>query len=582
MKSKYLDSLLDENEDDLIIDLNNIKYHITTSFNQNNKEYDNISTIILGECENILKKEYNISYNDYLLIFKIDIIPEYYSLRQTIYEIYNSKTKDILNLTYCENVPIIISYPVSVNEKELNKYNPSSEFYNNFCIAYSTESGTDITLKDRQNEFNDKNLSLCDDNCRYNNYNYDSKKESCECFIKYSFPLIKDVEINKDKLKQKFVDVKNAINIKVVKCYKYVFFDGLIKNIDNYILLFIILIFIINSNIFYCKENKILQNKIIILQNLKNKNIRKRKNNKIKKKSSPVRKKKGAKGGGVKNKTKNSNLTFLISNNTSNSKSLIKLKKLNNNSKNRHLFNSQITLINNNSSINNIENNINKIYSFELNELDYKKAIIFDKRTYIEFYISLLKSNHPLIFIFNPNDYNSKAIKLCLFIFSFSLYYTINALFFNESSLHQIYLEKGEFNFVYQIPQIIYSTMISSLINSIIKYLSLSQKTILDFKSNNKKMSLIIQQLKIKFILFFILSYILLLFFWYYLSCFYFVYKNTGIYLLKDTLISFGLSLLYPFGLFLIPGIFRMIALKDIKQEKKCLYNFSLIIQILL
>ena len=56
MKSKYLDSLLDENEDDLIIDLNNITYHITTSFNQNNKEYDNISTIILGECENILKK----------------------------------------------------------------------------------------------------------------------------------------------------------------------------------------------------------------------------------------------------------------------------------------------------------------------------------------------------------------------------------------------------------------------------------------------------------------------------------------------------------------------------------------------
>ena len=292
--------------------------------------------------------------------------------------------------------------------------------------------------------------------------------------------------------------------------------------------------------------------------------------------------KKEAKGGGVKNKTKNSNLPFLISNNTSNSKSLIKLKKLNNNSKNRHLFNSQITLINNNNSINNVKNNINKFYSFELNELDYKKAIIFDKRTYIEFYISLLKSNHPLIFIFNPNDYNSKAIKLCLFIFSFSLYYTINALFFNESSLHQIYLEKGEFNFVYQIPQIIYSNMISSIINSIIKYLSLSQKTILDFKSNNKKMSLIIQQLKIKFILFFILSYIILLFFWYYLSCFYFVYKNTGIYLLKDTLISFGLSLLYPFGLFLIPGIFRMIALKDIKQEKKCLYNFSLLIQILL
>ena len=164
-----LDIALKENDYDLIIDLNNIKYQISTSFNQFNKKYDNISTIYLKECENTLKNQYNISFNDSLLIYKIDIIRDNYSLIQVIYEVYNIKTKQILNLTYCKN-NIIISYPVSINEEKLYLYNPADYFYSDFCISYTTKNGTDITLKDRQNEYINKNLSLCDDNCKYYNY----------------------------------------------------------------------------------------------------------------------------------------------------------------------------------------------------------------------------------------------------------------------------------------------------------------------------------------------------------------------------------------------------------------------------
>ena len=164
-----LDIALKENDYDLIIDLNNIKYQISTSFNQFNKKYDNISTIYLKECENTLKNQYNISFNDSLLIYKIDIIRDNYSLIQVIYEVYNIKTKQILNLTYCKN-NIIISYPVSINEEKLYLYNPADYFYSDFCISYTKKNGTDITLKDRQNEYINKNLSLCDDNCKYYNY----------------------------------------------------------------------------------------------------------------------------------------------------------------------------------------------------------------------------------------------------------------------------------------------------------------------------------------------------------------------------------------------------------------------------
>ena len=53
---------------DVIIDGNNVVYEVTTISTSN--KYYNISSIDFGECENILKKHYNI---DYLKVFKIDI-----------------------------------------------------------------------------------------------------------------------------------------------------------------------------------------------------------------------------------------------------------------------------------------------------------------------------------------------------------------------------------------------------------------------------------------------------------------------------------------------------------------------------
>ena len=94
----------------------------------------------------------------------------------------------------------------------------------------------------------------------------------------------------------------------------------------------------------------------------------------------------------------------------------------------------------------------------ELNNLPYKLALKFDKRTYWEYYISLLKTKHIIIFTFCYNkDYNSKIIKIDLFFISFILSYTINALFYSDSTMHKIYEDQGSYNFVYQLPQIIYS-----------------------------------------------------------------------------------------------------------------------------
>ena len=225
-----------------------------------------------------------------------------------------------------------------------------------------------------------------------------------------------------------------------------------------------------------------------------------------------------------------------------------------------------------------------EIIESELNSLSYKEALKKDKRTYCQYYFSLLKKKQIILFSFYPNkDYNSQIIKSFLFFFYYSSDLTINALFFNDDTMHKIYIDSGKFNLNYQLPQIIYSYLISSGINFIIEFLSLSEDSIIFIKSrkniNFQKKMKIIRKMKIKFCFFFIVVFILLLIFWYYIACFCCIYENTQMHLIKDSLLSLGLSSILPFFINLIPGIFRIISLRSKKNDKSCIYKLSQIIE---
>ena len=222
---------------------------------------------------------------------------------------------------------------------------------------------------------------------------------------------------------------------------------------------------------------------------------------------------------------------------------------------------------------------------YEINKLNYSDALKYDKRIFFQYYWSLLKAGHIGIFAFIPNnDYNSRVIKVCLFFFSFALLYTVNSLFFTDSTMNNILVNDGKFDFIFQIVQIVYSSLISWIVNLIMKGLALTQQNILLLKvikkgeTLGKKLRLLSKILKIKFTLFFIISFSLLILFWIFVSCFCAVYRNTQIILISDTLISFGLSLMYPFGTYLIPGIFRISALRSKKSE--FIYKISLFTQL--
>ena len=73
------------------------------------------------------------------------------------------------------------------------------------------------------------------------------------------------------------------------------------------------------------------------------------------------------------------------------------------------------------------------------------------------------------LFVFYSNDYNSTIIKINLFFLSFAIYFVVNALFFDDKTMHNIYITGGSYDFLYQIPKIIYSSLISTIVNIILK-----------------------------------------------------------------------------------------------------------------
>ena len=223
---------------------------------------------------------------------------------------------------------------------------------------------------------------------------------------------------------------------------------------------------------------------------------------------------------------------------------------------------------------------------FELNTMDYKDALEIDKRTYFQYYKSLIKTKHPIIFSFClRKDFNVFIIKICLFFFYFALYYAFNTLFFDLTVIHNIYKSEGNYDISFVLPSIIYSFLLSYIIFNFIKFFTLSERDLKKIKNEktiskaSERVPSIERCLIIKNVCYFILSILFLFIFWYYLSSFCALYKNSQVHLIKNTFISFVIGLIFPFFINLIPGIFRLLSLK--RNNRECLYRTNLVLQLL-
>ena len=247
------------------IEFDQIKITLTTTQNQKNNKNDNCTNIDLGECENSLRQAYNLSNNEIIYLKIIEKKQEGMRIPKIEYDIYsklsggNLKT---LNLTSCQNDKIFTSVPVKINKNlDLDKLNSSSDYYNDICYTATSESGTDISNKDRKNEYS--NLAVCQDDCDFIDYNYVTEKAKCSCKVKQSSTSFKDININKQKLLDNFKNIKNIANFNLLICVKVLFSKiGITKNAGFFIIISIGLLHLIALFVFYINQSKLLNKKI--------------------------------------------------------------------------------------------------------------------------------------------------------------------------------------------------------------------------------------------------------------------------------------------------------------------------------
>ena len=624
-----------------IIETENVIFQIIILNAQDISQNPNVSVVNIGECEKILKSIYNISESDSLIMVKSDSKNGEASAKNIIFDLYHPITKEKLNMSYCDNVEIKIDIPTklenntidlydSLVESGYNLFDSSDSFYNDACSTYTSSNGTDMTLSDRQNIIYAQagNISLCQSGCNFKLYNKTYKTVQCDCSIKSTSVESNSGDIDEKELKNSFISTILNSNFIILKCIKTAFnFKSIFTNKGRIAMTIIIFFFIVIIVIFFINDknniNKyfktILKDKVTEEENNTSKNDKESNISDNKQKSEKLNL--------ALNKPEDNNIIKI-----ENKKKLFPPKR---NRLNRSTNKLKVNIIQRkrpafnffNSIIKSSKEELNKIDMIsekkmqeriklkeqnkikseiktiketdeselyknmndeELNSLEYEKALIYDKRTFFQYYWSLLKKDHKILFTFiSNNDYNLISLKMTLLVLSLSLEITINGFFFTDDTMHQIHENNGEFDLIYQIPQILYSSILSTIINSLLQKLALSEdsflsiKHIKDYNKAIKQCEKIKRCLTIKFIIFINISFILMIFCWYYISSFCGVYINTQSILFKDTLISLLLSMVYPFGLCLLPGLCRIPALQAENKDKRCMYKFSGLMELL-
>ena len=219
----------------------------------------------------------------------------------------------------------------------------------------------------------------------------------------------------------------------------------------------------------------------------------------------------------------------------------------------------------------------------ELNFLEYQYALLYDKRSFCEIYLSVLKKQNTLILCFSycSKDYNLGILKFSFLMFQFAIFITISAFFFTDNTLNNIYENKNKFDIPFMVRQLALTFLICLGLNIIFKFLMTTDNLILRMKYEKESFDEGIHSIKCKLILYFIFCLLIILFGWYYIGCFCAIYRNTQIILMKCAGYSLCVTFVYQIFFSLLSPSFRKCAVNSEAKDKKCLYEFSKILSYL-
>ena len=622
----------------------------------------NKTRVEFDECEKILRKENNISNSSIITIFQMEINnnDEKSLYNQIIYTTFDEKLNE-LDLSVCQDVKTQIHYFIKDDSKlNIDKVsnfknigvdilNINDDFFTNLCYAFS-DSNKDMILEDRI-KYIFENYSLCEEGCTYNYIDIEQRSISCNCKIKGNISTILNPLVFDSGKEISFFDS----NIGVSKCYNLVFSSyNKMNNIGFIIFCILIIIYFIiiiiqikkgikpvcdylhkemilygylNKNDPKFFENKKFKNKKVKINNIineikksskkinennftdvnDNRKIKFKKKKRKKKISLKLSDKKVDTFTEINDKNKeskdyyNSNKSLIFQNISKSKK--IKIENNKNDLEENYDEDKNFGIVRINPKLN-PKKFIPKDSNQSLFNYTFEEAIEYDKRNIIRvFYIYLLSKQIIFRTFLQKSPVELFPLRFTLFIFMLSCDLALNALFYFNDNISKKYHNASNlflFTFNNNITIIIYSTLISYFILTLLSKLSNSSNAIRNIFRNeeykmkknknytyNEKIKIklfynlenILKKFKLKIFILIFIEIISILFFWYFVTAFCHVYSSTQTSWILDSFLAilsrFILEIIFGF---LFAKLYCIAVVSNIKTFYNillCIYNFS-------
>ena len=182
-------------------------------------------------------------------------------------------------------------------------------------------------------------------------------------------------------------------------------------------------------------------------------------------------------------------------------------------------------------------NQIKEYLDASYDENDFLDVLDKETRTFCQFFSEKYKNEQIILNTFCVNEiFKPRSIKIMLFILTIELYMVINALFYNEEYLSNLFNSDEEESFFSFVPRRISHFLYCSVVNIIISYVigffymeeDKVKRTFIRFYKDDLKikyeLATIIGEIESRFKLFIIITIIISIFSFVYLSCFNIVY----------------------------------------------------------
>jgi hypothetical protein len=253
---------------------------------------------------------------------------------------------------------------------------------------------------------------------------------------------------------------------------------------------------------------------------------------------------------------------------------------------NKNLKKNDIRLKTNSHSLSKDRLTFEDYLSIDFDDMYFHDVVLTDRRLFFDYLCDKLKKNQLILqLFFASSPFKPLTIKILLLVLDIEICFVVNAMFINENYVSELFHSTKQEKFISFIPRSvdrsIYTMALSFVINYFFDCLFVEEskmKGILKREKDNitilkYEINILIKEVKIRNIIFIIISFVFSFFSWFYISCFNHIYPHMKSEWIKSSVFIIILIHIHSAFVILIETILRLVSF-EIKSER--MYRASL------